>query len=364
VLITIDNMLSLDEQQRPQTATAASAALKASFSEDNAEIVDLILEGNPDPVTTPKPGRLEPALWMSLVGGSVLLILLTFWILPTEDNKQVLSNIDNTITPIPAIVEQEPETKLVEQQQEETPISQPEQEVTVQTEALQILEQEEVELAQSKVDSNDSKIASTTELDVLATTTTKVDSMDNEAVNTSDLSESSSSESPAVEIVEITEITDSNEKVAAIAVESVSKTVKDELTETTVATPDTANAKAAISNWAKVKDLPIPTRIQWHLAEAEKNIAAAQLTTPLEHNAFQHYRIVLVLDPGNAEAKAGMNKIIDYYAILIERALKEDRLYRASIYLRRAEAVRPGAPAIKRLRKQWVEAESMASDIN
>jgi hypothetical protein len=364
VLIAIDNMLSLDEQQRPQTATAASAALKASFSEDNAEIAELVLEGNPDPVTTAKPGRLEPALWMSLVGGTLLLILLTFWILPTEDNKQLSPNIDNKITPIPAIAKQEPETKLLEQQQDGAAISEPEQEVTVQTEELQLLQQEEVELVQSKVDSKDSKIVSITALEELPTTAAKVDSMDNEAVNSPDLSESSSNESPVVEIVEITEVTDLNEEIAPIAVESVSKIVKDELTKTTITLPAAANAKETISNWAKVKDLPIPTRIQWHLTEAEKNIAVAQLTTPLENNAFQHYRIVLVLDPDNTEAKAGMNKIIAYYVILIERALKEDRLYRASIYLRRAEAVRQNAPAIKRLREKWIEAESIATEIN
>lgn len=339
VLVTIDNMLSLDERQRPQTATAAGVALKNSFSGQDTEIEDLTSEGNHDFVTTPKASKLEPALWMSLLGGVVLLALLSFWILPEDDGKQISTNVDNSIKPIqPITTTQELVNQSVEQQQEVLP-AELDQEVIVRTEELQLLEQEEVELAESEVESSDSGITSVTEVvespEVIIEVETNVD----EAAG-----------------VKMSEITETSDNIVPTTAGSMDTNLKDNVSQKTTVVSSPSKTEAAISNWAKVKDLPIPTRINWHLAEAEKNLAEAQLTTPVENNAFQHYRIVLVLDPDNAEAKTGMNKIVEYYAVLITRALNEGRLNRADIYLRRAEAVAQDAPAIMHLRKQANEA--------
>ena len=92
--------------------------------------------------------------------------------------------------------------------------------------------------------------------------------------------------------------------------------------------------------------------IQSHLAAAEAAIAALRLTTPEENNAYRHYQAVLALDPESAEARAGIQHIVDLYVWLIDEAIAERHFRRAAIYLARAEAVSPNAPGLKRVRAE------------
>ncbi len=92
--------------------------------------------------------------------------------------------------------------------------------------------------------------------------------------------------------------------------------------------------------------------IQSHLAAAEAAITALRLTTPPENNAYRHYQAVLALDPENAEAQAGVQRIVDMYVWLIEKAIAKRRFRRAALYLARAETVSPNAPKLRRVQSE------------
>lgn len=294
LLESIDNMLSLDQGQRPQTAEAAIATIKASLTEEQAENAGLILADAQSQGTTTKTAN--PKLWLSMAGSVVLLLVIGFWSLPTDDIQPV-----STDTEIDATTEQQ-QTELPEST---ALLAESEADVPVRKQALVLLEQEEVKLADPDVETMDGETQISSK--VIA--------------------------APPTVMLEPT----------------LAATESEPGTETDGANP--------ITNWARGKDLALPDRIQWHLAEAQQNLEALRLTTPLENNAYQHYRIVLVLDPKNAEAKAGMDKIVEYYDGLFTRALAEGRLQRASIYLRRVEAVMPDAPEVKVMREQLIIAK-------
>lgn len=79
--------------------------------------------------------------------------------------------------------------------------------------------------------------------------------------------------------------------------------------------------------------------IDKHLAAAEKNLAAFDLTTPEEDNAYAHYRAVLKLDPVNPKARAGIHRVMEGYVRLIESAVRRGRIRSAVVYLARVENI-------------------------
>ncbi|MCI0666484.1 MAG: hypothetical protein L0Y43_00340, partial [Methylococcaceae bacterium] len=102
--------------------------------------------------------------------------------------------------------------------------------------------------------------------------------------------------------------------------------------------------------------------IAGHLAAAEKNLAAFNLTTPKDHNAYSDYQAVLGLDPANPEARSGINQILERYLWLIESALRRGRLRNAEAYLARAEAVAAASPALDSVRSRLEKARKALSD--
>ena len=76
------------------------------------------------------------------------------------------------------------------------------------------------------------------------------------------------------------------------------------------------------------------------------------MTTPAGDNAYEHYLSVLAIDPDNAEAHAGIEKMVDMYIYFTEKAIVEDQLNTARVYLQRAEHLRPGSPKLKNLRAE------------
>ncbi|SFE34908.1 protein kinase [Nitrosomonas sp. Nm166] len=92
--------------------------------------------------------------------------------------------------------------------------------------------------------------------------------------------------------------------------------------------------------------------IKKHLAAAGKALKAGRFTTPLKDNAYTYYQMVLRLDPDNAEALAGLQKIVDRYIQFIGKARAEGRFYDAKLYLKRAESVLPGDPKLQGIRAE------------
>ena len=97
--------------------------------------------------------------------------------------------------------------------------------------------------------------------------------------------------------------------------------------------------------------------IKKHLAAAEKAMKAGRFTTPLKDNAHKYYQMVLAIEPNNAEARAGLQKIVNRYLQFIGKARIEGRLNDAKLYLHRAESVLPGNPELRRIREELAVAK-------
>ncbi len=89
-----------------------------------------------------------------------------------------------------------------------------------------------------------------------------------------------------------------------------------------------------------------------HLADAEQAIKELRLTTPKGNNAQEHYEAILALDPDNADARTGMQKIVGMYVYFIEKAIADDKVQTARVYLQRAEVLQPGSEKLKNLRAE------------
>jgi hypothetical protein len=97
--------------------------------------------------------------------------------------------------------------------------------------------------------------------------------------------------------------------------------------------------------------------IEWHMEAAEEDLTALRLTTPVGDNAYEHYQVVLAVEPGHAEAHQGLQRIVDRYVWLIGNAIQDGRLNTARIYLARAEAVLPDAASLENIRTELTAAE-------
>lgn len=97
--------------------------------------------------------------------------------------------------------------------------------------------------------------------------------------------------------------------------------------------------------------------VKVHLTAAEKAMKAVRYTTPQKDNAYQHYQKVLAIDPDNAEALAGLQKIVDRYVQFIAKARIDGRLDEARLYLQRAESVLPNDPKLASIRAELAVAK-------
>ena len=92
--------------------------------------------------------------------------------------------------------------------------------------------------------------------------------------------------------------------------------------------------------------------IRKHLVAAEKAYKLGHFTTPSRDNAYKYYQMVLATESSNAEAHAGLQKIVDRYVQFIEKAKAEGKLNMVKLYLQRAESVLPEDPKLQNIRKE------------
>ena len=98
---------------------------------------------------------------------------------------------------------------------------------------------------------------------------------------------------------------------------------------------------------AEVLRTPAPAeRIDALLQAAQKNIDELRLTTPADDNAMQKYQNVLAIEPGNREALAGIDRIVETYIMLVDNAINSNNLPKAELYLQKATRVNPDHPAL------------------
>ena len=92
--------------------------------------------------------------------------------------------------------------------------------------------------------------------------------------------------------------------------------------------------------------------IRKYLDAAKKAMKKGHFTTPLQDNAHKYYQMVLATEPDNAEARAGLQIIVDRYVQFIEKAKSEGKLNMVSLYLQRAESVLPDDLKLQNIRKE------------
>ncbi len=88
------------------------------------------------------------------------------------------------------------------------------------------------------------------------------------------------------------------------------------------------------------------------LAQAEQALAGNKLTTPAHDNALDRYRAILLMSPGNAQAKDGVKQVAQRYCQLAYGAIQAGEIAKAKVFLRKAESIVPGLVAIAPLQKQ------------
>jgi serine/threonine-protein kinase PpkA len=98
---------------------------------------------------------------------------------------------------------------------------------------------------------------------------------------------------------------------------------------------------------------------QWLLLAADA-VADYRLTLPADNNALYYYRQVLALDAGHAQARQGIDAIVDRYAAMAQKAIAENNLEQARSYLERGFGVRPDHPHLAAVEAEWVLAKQQA----
>jgi len=97
--------------------------------------------------------------------------------------------------------------------------------------------------------------------------------------------------------------------------------------------------------------------IKAYLAAATKAMKAVRLTTPSGDNAYKYYKMVLAMEPDNAEALAGLQKIVDRYVWFIQKSKAEGNLNTAKRALQKAESVLPNDPKLQSIRAELATAK-------
>ena len=94
------------------------------------------------------------------------------------------------------------------------------------------------------------------------------------------------------------------------------------------------------------------------LAAAEEDLGRLRLTTPPGQNAHGRYRRVLELDPDNADARRGLERIVESYIALSAAAGERGDEDAAARFLERAAGILPGHAGLARAQGALAEAEA------
>jgi len=71
-------------------------------------------------------------------------------------------------------------------------------------------------------------------------------------------------------------------------------------------------------------------KIQQLIAEGDTLFKEDKLTSPVGNNAFERYEDVLLLDKGNEQALAGIQKIVDRYLSLVDLVINKNEAYKVA----------------------------------
>lgn len=110
--------------------------------------------------------------------------------------------------------------------------------------------------------------------------------------------------------------------------------------------------KAKLNQQRQEREQQRQGRINNMLAAAHNAYADNRLTLPAHDNAFDRYAAVLLLDPDNREAKAGLQAVQLSYVDLIRTALRDNRVDEARRHLQQAQQYFSGSLLLDDLQKE------------
>jgi protein TonB len=102
----------------------------------------------------------------------------------------------------------------------------------------------------------------------------------------------------------------------------------------------------------RLPDIDPQQVISTHLASARRAYDEQRYVEPVEHSALHHYSTVLALDPANATARSGIDRIADHYAQDAKAQLAGGRLADAALAIERARRLQPAHPQLLKLDEQ------------
>ena len=103
------------------------------------------------------------------------------------------------------------------------------------------------------------------------------------------------------------------------------------------------------------QEAPAPSReeeIADHLARAEMAFATGRLSEPRGDNALEHFRAVLALQPGRAEARTGVDRVINALESRVVRALQERNAPQGATAWTALQRAQPEHPRLQELQAQ------------
>ena len=93
------------------------------------------------------------------------------------------------------------------------------------------------------------------------------------------------------------------------------------------------------------------------LQQAQTNIEAFRLTTPIQNNAHANYMAVLQIDPGNKAAQKGIESIVSLYVDMVMQALQRYDFEKGKRYLNRAISISSEQAPLLKLQQQVLQLE-------
>ncbi|MDJ0738432.1 MAG: AAA family ATPase [Gammaproteobacteria bacterium] len=99
------------------------------------------------------------------------------------------------------------------------------------------------------------------------------------------------------------------------------------------------------------------------IAKAGRAIAADRLLMPEARSAYRYLRQVLEIDPDNADAQRGIERIVDRYARLALRALRAEDYDKAERFANRGLRVKPDSARMQSMRREIVAARDEAEAV-
>lgn len=101
-----------------------------------------------------------------------------------------------------------------------------------------------------------------------------------------------------------------------------------------------------------VGDAPVEDTIKSKLGSAQIAFLSGRLLDPRGDNALEYYKAVLAMQPGNAEAKTGVQKVIDTLEQRVVKALEERNAARVVTAWTALQRAAPNHPQLDTLRAQ------------